>query len=140
MFLEPNTKVTIKELMKGLIIQSGNDASVAISQHIATGEKSFSDIMNYYAKILGMFNTNFVNSTGIPNIYHYTTARDLAILSKYVIKDFPISYNLYSKKSYTFNKIKQINIPIFEYTYQNYRIWGATAAIISSLCSKIRDE
>lgn len=109
MFIKVGSKVTVNELLRGLIIQSGNDASVALAEHIAGSEAVFADYMNQYAKALGMNNTNYVNSTGWPNRKHKTTARDIAILAKALILEFPEHYQLYSEKNMTFNGIKQYN-------------------------------
>lgn len=109
MFLEVGSKVSVEKLLKGLIIQSGNDASVALAEHIAGSEAVFADYMNQYAKSLGMKNTNYVNSTGWPHRKHKTTARDIAILAKVLILEFPEHYKLYSEKSMTYNGIKQYN-------------------------------
>ncbi|MDH5423397.1 MAG: D-alanyl-D-alanine carboxypeptidase [Gammaproteobacteria bacterium] len=109
MFVEVGSKVPVKELIRGLIIQSGNDASVALAEHIAGSETTFADYMNQYAKALGMSNTNYVNSTGWPHRQHKTTARDVAILAKALINEFPEHYKLYSEKSMTYNGIKQYN-------------------------------
>lgn len=109
MFLEINSDVPLEEIIKGIIIQSGNDASVAIAEHIAGSEASFAEIMNYFAKGLGMNNTHFVNATGLPDPNHYSTAQDMAILAKALIRDFPDTYKLYSQKEFTFKNIKQTN-------------------------------
>ncbi|VAW93873.1 D-alanyl-D-alanine carboxypeptidase [hydrothermal vent metagenome] len=109
MFIKVDTKVTIKELLLGMIIQSGNDASVALAEHTAGSEDSFATLMNKYAEQLGMKNSNFVNSTGWPNKEHYTTVEDLAILSRALINDFPEHYALYKIKNYTYNNIPQFN-------------------------------
>lgn len=109
MFLEVNTEVPVQDLLKGVIIQSGNDASIALAEHIAGDETLFAEIMNHYAKQLGMVNTHFVNATGLPDPNHYTTARDMAILGKALIRDFPESYSMYSQKEFTFQNIKQTN-------------------------------
>lgn len=109
MFLELNSEPTIDDLLKGIIIQSGNDASVAMAEHIAGSETSFAELMNFYAKQLGMNNTHFVNATGMPDPNHYTTARDMGILAKALIRDFPESYKRYSQKEFTYHNIKQAN-------------------------------
>ncbi len=109
MFLKLNSEVPLEELLKGIVIQSGNDASVAVAEHIAGSEAAFADIMNHYAKELGMNNTHFVNATGLPDPDHYTTAHDMAILARALIHEFPESYKLYSQKEFTFNNIKQTN-------------------------------
>jgi len=109
MFIEVGKKITVGTLLKGVIIQSGNDATVALAEHIAGSEATFADYMNQYAQTLGMINTNFVNSTGWPNKKHLTTARDIATLAKAIISEFPDHYALYSQKEYTYNGIKQYN-------------------------------
>lgn len=109
MFIEVGSKVLVKDLLNGLIIQSGNDASVALAEHIAGSETVFADYMNQHAKELGMNSTNYVNSTGWPHRRHKTTARDIAILAKALILEFPEHYKLYSEKSMTYNGIKQYN-------------------------------
>lgn len=109
MFVEVGSKVSVKDLLRGLIIQSGNDASVALAEHIAGSETVFADYMNQYAKALGMNSTNYVNSTGWPHRKHKTTARDIAILAKALINEFPDHYELYAEKAMTYNGIKQYN-------------------------------
>lgn len=109
MFIKVNSLVTVKELLKGLIIQSGNDASVALAEHVANNESSFVELMNQHAERLNMVSTNFNNSTGWPDKNHYTTARDLAILSQAIINDFPKHYAAYKEKEYTYNNIRQHN-------------------------------
>ena len=90
-FIEVNTKVTVGVLLRGMIIQSGNDAAVALAEHVAGSEETFSQMMNQYAQQLGMLDTNYQNATGLPGKEHYTTAKDIAILSAAVIRDFPRS-------------------------------------------------
>ncbi len=109
MFIEVNSKVTVKELMLGMIVQSGNDASVALAEHTAGSEESFTGLMNKHAERLGMTNTHFVNSTGWPHQDHYTTAADLAILTRALIHDYPQHYALYKIKKYAYNNIPQFN-------------------------------
>ena len=109
MFIKVDTKIAIKTLIKGIIVQSGNDACVAMAEHIAGTESAFATLMNSYAKILGMNDSHFVNATGMPNTDHYSTAADLAILATAIIRDFPKSYTIYATKSYTYNNIKQSN-------------------------------
>ncbi len=109
MFLEIKDQVKIEDLLKGIIIQSGNDASIALAEHIATQESTFADMMNQQAAKLGMKNTHFTNSDGLPVENHYTTARDLAILTTALIKEFPEYYPWFSQKEFTFNKITQHN-------------------------------
>jgi len=109
MFIEAGKTVSIGELLRGLIIQSGNDASVALAEHIAASEQGFVSMMNRMADTLGMNGTNFANASGLPHPDHYTTANDLAIIARSMIRDFPEHYRLYSEKSYTYNEIKQNN-------------------------------
>ncbi len=89
MFLEPRTQVTVRELLMGVIIQSGNDASIALAEHVAGSEQTFADVMNAYAEQLGMNGTHFTNSTGLPGPEHFTTARDLVTLAVATSRDFP---------------------------------------------------
>ncbi|KAB2965383.1 MAG: D-alanyl-D-alanine carboxypeptidase [Zoogloea sp.] len=109
MFIEPNMPVTVKELIHGMIIQSGNDACVALSEIIAGSEENFVQLMNKEAARLGLKNTHFENSTGLPHPSHLTSVRDLATLATAIIRDFPEFYPIYSIKEYTYNKIKQPN-------------------------------
>ncbi len=109
MFVEVGKKVRVEDLLKGMIIQSGNDASVALAEHVAGGEDTFAQYMNQYAKKIGMNNTNFLNCTGLPHKNHYTTARDIATLSRHLILEFPNFYSWYSQKEFTFNSITQAN-------------------------------
>ncbi len=108
-FIEVGTKVPVEVLLRGMIVQSGNDAAVALAEHIAGSEEVFAQMMNQYAQKLGMYDTNFMNSTGLPDPEHYTTARDIAILSSALIRDFPDHYQWYSDKEYTYNGITQHN-------------------------------
>lgn len=109
MFVEVNTRVSVKQLMMGMIVQSGNDATVALAEHTAGSEDSFVNLMNKHALNLGMVSTNFTNSTGWPGRNHYTTVRDLSILARAIIRQFPKYYPWYSIKEYTYNKITQRN-------------------------------
>ncbi len=109
MFIEVNKLVSVEDLLKGMIIQSGNDASVALAEHVAGSEDAFVSLMNSYAGKLGMTATHFVNSTGMPDPEHYTTVNDLAILTRALIKDFPQYYKWYSEREFTFNGIRQSN-------------------------------
>jgi len=108
-FLELNSNVTIKDLLLGLIVQSGNDAAVVLAEGVSGDEEAFAREMNRYAKTLGMKDTYFTNSTGWPHPDLQTTSRDLVILTKRIIDDFPELYNLYQEKIFTYNKIKQSN-------------------------------
>ena len=109
MFVEVGKQVDVKSLLKGIIIQSGNDATVAMAEYVAGSEDAFASLMNNYAKQLGMNGTHFVNSTGLPDPDHYTTPRDLAILGSALIRDFPEHYKMYAVKKFTFNNITQYN-------------------------------
>ena len=109
MFIEVNTEVSVSDLMHGIIVQSGNDASVALAEYIAGSEDAFTQIMNAYAKKLGMVNTHYANATGLPHADHYTTAMDLARLTRALIRQFPDEYTLHSIKKFTYNGITQPN-------------------------------
>lgn len=109
MWIEPGKAVTVAELEKGIVISSGNDATVAIAEHIAGTETAFADMMNRYAQELGMAGTHFTNSHGLPDPSHVTTARDLAVLAAATIRHHPDRYEVYNQQSYTYNDIKQYN-------------------------------
>ncbi|MGD9858476.1 MAG: D-alanyl-D-alanine carboxypeptidase family protein [Marinobacterium sp.] len=109
MFIQEGTQVSVDDLLHGVIIQSGNDASVALAEHIAGSERAFADLMNQHARLLGMENTHFENATGLPAEDHYSTAIDLAKLGKALINEFPQHYALYSQKYFTYNNIRQPN-------------------------------
>jgi serine-type D-Ala-D-Ala carboxypeptidase (penicillin-binding protein 5/6) len=109
MFIEPNRPVTVDELIRGMIVQSGNDACVALAEAIAGSEEVFAQMMNREAQRLGMKNTSFRNSTGMPDPQHYTTAYDLGLLASALIRDFPEYYPLYSLREYRYNNITQPN-------------------------------
>jgi serine-type D-Ala-D-Ala carboxypeptidase (penicillin-binding protein 5/6) len=109
MFIEPRKPVTAEELIRGMIIQSGNDACMAFAELISGDEALFAQKMNEEALRLGMKNTHFTNSTGLPDDNHYTTVRDLAILARALITDFPQHYKYYSEKEYRYNNITQPN-------------------------------
>ncbi len=109
MFIEVGKQVSVEDLLKGVIIQSGNDASVALAEHVAGNESTFAALMNQNAERLKMLNTQFKNSTGLPEEGHYTTAHDLAILAQAIIKEFPEYYKWDSQKEFTYNNITQQN-------------------------------
>ena len=109
MFIEPRKPVTVDELMHGMIVQSGNDACIALAELIAGSEEAFAQMMNAQTQRLGMKDTNFVNSTGLPDPRHYSTAHDLALLAIAVIRDFPEYHPLYAMKEYRYNNITQAN-------------------------------
>ena len=108
-FLEIDDKVSINDLLNGIIVQSGNDASLALAECLAGTEEDFAKLMNIYANKIGMNNSNFMNSSGWPEDNHYSTVKDIAILSNSLIKNFPTMYTLFSKKTFTYNEIKQPN-------------------------------
>ncbi|WLQ14145.1 D-alanyl-D-alanine carboxypeptidase family protein [Hahella aquimaris] len=109
MFVREGTSVRLGDLIKGIIIQSGNDASVAVAEFLAGSEDAFASMMNQHAQRLGMNNTNFENATGLPSENHYSSAHDLAKLAKAIINDFPNQYPIYSEKYFTYNNIRQPN-------------------------------
>ncbi len=109
MFIREGTYVPVLDLLKGLIIQSGNDATIALAEHISGTEEAFVDVMNQYAEQIGMTNTRFKNSTGLPADGHLSTARDMAKLAQRLIQDHPERYKLYSQKEFTYNNIPQRN-------------------------------
>jgi len=109
MFIKEGTSVSISDLLKGIIIQSGNDASIAVAEHIGGSEEAFADLMTQHALALGMKNTQYMNATGLPAQGHFSTARDLAILADHIIKDYPEQYSVYAEKYFTYNNIRQPN-------------------------------
>jgi len=121
MFIRESTKVPVQELIKGMIIQSGNDASVALAEHVAGSEEDFTYLMNEQAKELGMENTSFNNASGLPDPLNVTSAYDLAILTGELIKNFPEHYRHYSQKSFTYAGIAQKN--------RNQLLWRDNASV-----------
>ncbi|MEW5787077.1 MAG: D-alanyl-D-alanine carboxypeptidase family protein [Pseudomonadota bacterium] len=109
MFLDPKKQARVEDLLKGMIVQSGNDACIVLAEAIAGSEESFAALMNQMAKRLGMANTHFVNATGLPHPQHTTTARDLAKLAGALIREFPDHYKLYSLREFAYNGITQPN-------------------------------
>jgi D-alanyl-D-alanine carboxypeptidase (penicillin-binding protein 5/6) len=109
MFIEVGSRVSVENLLLGMIVQSGNDASVALAEHVAGNEQVFAELMNQYAQALGMTQSRFVNSTGLPNENHYSTARDLATLARAIVTEFPEYYAWYSVREFEWNDIKQPN-------------------------------
>ena len=108
-FIEIDTPVSVEDLLQGMIVQSGNDASVALAEHMAGTEEVFTDLMNFYADQLGMENSSFRNSTGLPDPDHYMTARDAATIARAIIAEFPEYYMWYSQREFTYNDIEQFN-------------------------------
>jgi D-alanyl-D-alanine carboxypeptidase (penicillin-binding protein 5/6) len=104
-----NSQVPLKQLLYGMIIQSGNDAAIALAEHTAGSEPLFADLMNQYAAKVGMTGTHYVDASGLPNDNHYTTARDVATLSRALIRDYPAEYEIYKIKDFEWNGIKQHN-------------------------------
>ena len=123
MFVEVGEKVPVQELMKGIIIVSGNDASVALAEHIAGSEDAFAQLMNNTARKLGMINSRFVNASGWPASDHYSTARDLAILSRHIVQDYPEYYELYAQKYYQYGVNKQTGKPLRRQANRNRLLW-----------------
>ncbi|GAB3014886.1 serine hydrolase [Bowmanella dokdonensis] len=109
MFIEVGKQISVADLLRGIIVQSGNDACVAMAEHIAGSEEAFASMMNGYAQKLGMTESHFVNSHGLDDPEHYTSPRDMALLSAALIRDVPQVYGIYSEKEFTFNGIKQYN-------------------------------
>ncbi|WP_130802917.1 D-alanyl-D-alanine carboxypeptidase PBP5/6 [Acinetobacter ihumii] len=116
MYVPLNGTATVLEMLRGIIVQSGNDASVAMAEHIAGNEGTFAHMMNQEAKRIGMSNTHFINSTGMPAEGHYSSAKDMALLAQHIIKDSSKYYPIYSEKEFTFNGIKQGNRNALLYT------------------------
>jgi D-alanyl-D-alanine carboxypeptidase (penicillin-binding protein 5/6) len=108
-FLALNSKVKLKDLFYGMVIQSGNDAAIALAEHIAGSEQTFAELLNQYAAKLGMTGTHFVNASGLPHPEHYSTAHDIALLSRALIRDYPEEYKVYAIKEFEWNGIKQHN-------------------------------
>ena len=109
MFIEVDTRVSVEDLLRGMIIQSGNDASVALAEHVGGSEDAFLELMNQHAELLGMTGSSFINTTGLPAEGHYVTARDVAILARAIISEFPEYYGWYSEREFTYNGIRQYN-------------------------------
>lgn len=109
MFVREGTQVPLMDLLRGVVIQSGNDASVALAEYLAGSESAFADVMNQQAQLLGMKNTTFHNATGWPSDGHLTTARDLSLLARALIQDYPEHYDIYAEKYFEYNDIKQPN-------------------------------
>ncbi len=119
MFLAIGDKVTVNDLIKGIIIQSGNDACIVVAENIAGSEEDFAVLMNKTAKKLGLENSHFENSTGLPHPDHRMSVEDLAILSRHIINEFPEMYHYFSQREFTYNKIKQGNRNPLLYTMES---------------------
>jgi D-alanyl-D-alanine carboxypeptidase (penicillin-binding protein 5/6) len=109
MFIEVGKQVSVNELLQGMIVQSGNDATVALAEYIAGSEDTFAALMNRHAEELGLTGSHFMNSTGLPDAEHYMSARDIALLTSHLIREFPEYYKWYSQKEFTYNDITQYN-------------------------------
>ena len=109
MFIEVNTKVSVEDLLKGVIVQSGNDAAVALAEHVAGSEEAFAARMNEYGKRLGLSNSNFTNSTGLPHPENLSSARDLSLVTAATVREFPDYYKWYAEREFTYNEITQPN-------------------------------
>jgi len=117
MFLNPYMDVTVNDLLQGMIIISGNDASVALAEHLAGSEETFAEYMNMYAEVLGLKSTNYTNASGLDDDDHYSSALDIAMLASQIINEFPEYFHLYSQRSYTFDQAKdpKTKEPIVQY-------------------------
>lgn len=122
MFLEPGSSVRLGDLLQGVVVQSGNDASVALSEYVAGDEFAFVELMNFYAEALGMESTHFLNATGLPVDNHITTTHDIWLLTRSLIQDFPEHYKLYSKKSFTYGRDHKTGEPIMQRN-RNRMLW-----------------
>ncbi len=109
MFVEVGNQVSVRDLLHGIVIVSGNDASVAMAEHLAGGEGPFADLMNQHAARIGMSNTHFENATGLPGENHYSSARDMALLAQHIINDYPEHYAIYSERTFSYGGIDQPN-------------------------------
>ena len=109
MFIEPGERISVENLLLGMIVQSGNDAAVALAEHVAGSEESFSGLLNQVAAELGLRNSHFVNSTGWPHPEHFSSARDISLIASAIIREFPEMYGYYSIREFTWNNITQQN-------------------------------
>ena len=109
MFVEVNKQVSVEDLLQGMIVQSGNDATMALAEHIAGSEETFAALMNRHAEEIGMTGSHFINTTGLPDDNHYMTAKDIALLATLLIEKYQEYYHWYSQKEFTFNEITQYN-------------------------------
>ncbi|MGF1644312.1 MAG: D-alanyl-D-alanine carboxypeptidase family protein [Thiotrichales bacterium] len=142
MFAKVGSQLPVGDLLKGMIIQSGNDSTVALAEHIAGSEESFVSLMNQYAQRLGMTGSHFTNSAGMPDANHYTTARDMYLLAVAMIRDFPEDYKEYSQKEFTHNGIKQTNrnrLLWLDPTVDGIKTGHTNSAGYSLMVSAVRD-
>lgn len=143
MFVEVGKQVAVDDLLKGLVIQSGNDAAIALAEHVGGSEEVFASLMNQYAAKLGMKNTYFVNSTGWPHARHLTTARDIATLARATIAEFPEHYKLYAEHDFTWNNITQPNRNLLLYrdnTVDGIKTGHTESAGYCLVSSAVRDN
>ncbi len=143
MFIEVGSQVSVQDLLRGIIIQSGNDASVALAEHIAGSEDTFAEMMNDQARRLGLANTHYTNSTGLPGEEHYATAADVALLSRALIREFPQYYAWYSEKQFTYNDITQLNRNLLlqqDSTVDGLKTGHTEAAGYCLAASAVRDD
>lgn len=143
MFIEINSRVSVQDLLMGMIVQSGNDASVALAEHIAGSEEVFAEMMNRYAQELGMSGSHFQNATGLPGDNHYSTARDMATLASALINDFPEYYRWYSVREFTYNEITQRNrnrLLWRDPTVDGFKTGHTDAAGYCLVASAVRDD
>ncbi len=143
MFIDVGKQVTVDDLLKGLVIQSGNDAAVALAEHVGGSEDVFASLMNQYASKLGMKNTHYVNSTGWPDVKHYSTAHDIAIIARATIAEFPEHYKLYAVHEFTWNNITQPNRNLLLYrdsTVDGIKTGHTETAGYCLVASSLRDN
>lgn len=143
MFVEVDKQVAVEDLIKGMVIQSGNDATIALAEHIGGSEDVFASLMNQYASKLGMKNSNFVNSTGWPDPKHVSTARDIATLARAVIAEFPEHYKLYAEREFTWSNITQPNRNLLLYrdgTVDGIKTGHTESAGYCLVSSAVRDN
>ncbi len=143
MFVDPAKPATVDELLHGMIIQSGNDASIILAEAIAGSEDAFAQLMNREAQRMELKNTQFRNATGLPDPQHYSTARDLATLARRLIEDFPQRYGMYSEKEYSYNKIRQPNrnrLLFIDPTVDGVKTGHTDAAGYCLIASAVREQ
>ncbi|MDR6236570.1 D-alanyl-D-alanine carboxypeptidase (penicillin-binding protein 5/6) [Pseudomonas psychrotolerans] len=142
MFLDPRSQVSVHDLLQGIVIDSGNDASVALAEHIAGSEESFASLMNATAQSLGLHDTHFVNPTGLPDPEHFSSPYDMALLARAIIQDESAYYELYAKKYFTWNGIRQPNRNLLlwrDHTVDGLKTGHTEAAGFCMVTSALRD-